>query len=176
MKRMLPCSVRLVVAVAFLAGRGLAQGDNPEYEVKAAYLYNFAKLVDWPAPARGPLVIGVYGEDPFGGALHRAVDGKNIDGRPLVVQRLSRLDQLKGCHILFIGLSERRHWRAVLSAVQGEAVLTVGESEGFLDAGGKVNFTVEQNRVRFDINLQAAREAGLRISARVLHLARVVKE
>jgi hypothetical protein len=168
--------VRIFVAVSWLAGQGLVGSDNAEYQVKAAYLYNFAKLVDWPAPANGPVVIAVFGRDPFGDVLDRTVQGKTIDGRPLVVERLSNLEQLKGCHILFVSAAEKKRLGAILSAVRGEPVLTVGEFEGFLDAGGKVNFTVEQNRIRFDVNLSAARQVGLRISARVLNLARLVRE
>jgi hypothetical protein len=169
-------AVRLFILVSWLAGQGLAGNDNAEYQVKAAYLYNFAKLVDWPVPANGPVVIAVFGQDPFGDVLDRTVQGKTVDGRPLVVLRPSNLEQLKGCRILFVSAAEKKRLGAILSAVRGEAVLTVGEFEGFLEAGGNVNFAIEQNRVRFDVNLRAARQVGLQISARVLNLARVVKE
>lgn len=169
-------AVRLFVAVTWLAVQAAAGGGNTEYEVKAAYLYNFATLVDWPAPANGPIVIAIFGQDPFGNVLDREVQGKAIDGRPVVVRRLSDFRRLKDCQILFVSAAEKRRLEEILSAVRGEAVLTVGEFEGFLGAGGNVNFTIEQRRVRFDVNLRAARQAGLRISARVLNLAREVHE
>jgi uncharacterized protein DUF4154 len=155
---------------------GVAGDAAPEYQIKAAYLINFAKLVEWPAPAKGPVVIAVFGQDPFGDVLDRTVLGKSVDGRPLVVQRLSHLEQLKGCQILFVSAAEKKRLGAIFSSLRGEPVLTVGDFQGFLEAGGSVAFTIDQSRVRFDVSLPAARQAGLRISARLLNLARLVKE
>ena len=164
-----------LLASALLLAPGLA-ADPEEYQIKAAFLYNFARLVDWPTAPAGPVVIAILGQDPFGEVLDRAVNGKTIGGRPLIVRRPSRIAELKDCRILFVAASEKKRVAPILSAVRGAAVLTVGEFEGFLEEGGGVNFAVENDRVRFDVNLRAARQAGLLISARLLNLARLVKE
>jgi hypothetical protein len=160
----------------FLFQRGLATSDIGEYQIKAAFLYNFARFVDWPPPNAGPVVIAVFGRDPFGDALERTVHGKAIDGRPFVVRRTSRLEEVKQCQILFISSVEKKRTASILSAVRGEAILTVGEYREFLEEGGGVSFSTENDRVRFDVNLRATRDAGLHLSARLLNLARLVKD
>lgn len=150
-----------------------------EYQVKAAFLYNFAKFVDWPgeaAGADGPLVITVFGSDPFGPVLEQTVQGKTVGDRPLVVRRTTRLQDLRPCHVLFISPSEKIRLPEVLRAVGGERVLTVSDMEEFLHLGGIVKFVMEDNRVRFEVNARVARESGVRISSKLLKLARVVWE
>jgi hypothetical protein len=149
-----------------------------EYQLKAAFLYNFAKFVDWPLPAgdgKEPLVIVVLGRDPFGPVLKNTLWGKTIHNRPLVVRRVSRIEEVMPCHVLFIGNLERRRLRQALAAVEGAAVLTVSEVEDFLEQGGAVQFVPDGNKVRFEINLGAARRSGLNISSKLLSLARAVK-
>lgn len=163
-------------ALAWLAAPPLAAAGPEEYQIKAAFLYNFARLVDWPTAPAGPVVIAILGEDSFAEVLDRTITGKTIGGRPLIVRRPSRTAELKDCRILFVASSERKRVAPILSAVRGAPVLTVGEFEGFLEEGGGVNFAVENDRVRFDVNLRAAREAGVQISARLLNLARLVKQ
>jgi hypothetical protein len=149
-----------------------------EYQLKAAFLYNFAKFVEWPTPAAGsrsPLVIVVFGRDPMGPALDQAVWGKTLNGRPFVVRHTNRVREVLPCHVLFVGADEVRRVREALQSVEGTGVLTMGESEDFLESGGTVRFVVENNKVRFVINLEAARRSGVRISSKLLSLAQVIR-
>jgi hypothetical protein len=149
-----------------------------EYQVKAAFLYNFAKFVEWPALTfktdKDPLRICVLGQDPFGNALVGGVGGKTVVGRPLVVSDISDVGQGSDCQILFIGSSERKRLRAIFAELRATGVLTVGETEGFATQGGIVNFKLEDGRVRLEINIEAAGQAKLRISSKVLNLAQIV--
>lgn len=155
-----------------------AQTEGTEYQVKAAFLMNFTKFVDWPASAfqnsESPLTICVLGEDPFGGALDQVVENETAGGRRLAVQRLHRMPPAKTCQVLFISRSERD--QAALVAAAGSGVLTVGDQEGFLREGGIIAFVLQAHHVRFDINLQAAARAGLAISSRLLSVARRVQK
>ena len=152
-----------------------AQASN-EYQVKAAFLYNFAKFVDWPAEAfggsNGTLVIGVVGDDPFGGALDQAINGKSIGGRPLAVRRLRWGQDLRSCHILFISSSERKRLPQIIQSLRGASVLTVGDMGQFNQQGGIINFILEASKVRFEINSRGADQARLRISSKLLALAK----
>jgi hypothetical protein len=157
--------------------------QNPppgEYEVKAAFLFNFAKFVEWPPDAfsgpDSPLVIGVIGEDPFGETLERTVAGKQAQGRPMEVRRWRRVEAVETCHILFVGDSQSEGSRSLVGEMSQRPVLTVGESETFAGQGGIIRFVLESNRVRFEINHQSAIRAGLRISSRLLALASHVWE
>lgn len=147
-----------------------------EYAVKAAFLYNFAHFVEWPSEpaAPSPFVIGLLGEDPFGAALDKAVEGKTVRGRSLVVRRFAKLEDLAPCPILFVGASEAPRLSLVLARLRGSPVLVVGDADGFAREGGTVGFFIEDNRVRFEINLNAAGAAGLKVSSRLLAVARVV--
>ncbi len=156
----------------------LAAASPPpqEYEVKAAFLYHFAHLVDWPAPSAPgePFVIAVVGYDPFGATLDEVLAGKSVRGQPVRVQRFAGAAQLAGArvHILFVG---REHVRRALSALAGQPVLTVGESQRFAKRGGMIGFRATgEGRVAFDINRQRAEQSGLRLSSQLLKLARIV--
>ena len=152
-----------------------AGAQAPEYDVKAAFLFNFVKFVEWPEGAfageRAPVTICVYGEDPFGPALEAVVQDEKVGERSLLVQRPDSLDGLGGCHLLFVSRSERERMREVLAQVRGEPVLTVGDADGFLRAGGVVNFVLEGGKVRFLIGQAAAERSGLRISSKLMRLA-----
>ncbi len=151
-----------------------------EYQIKAAFLYNFAKFVEWPATAlRGqgaPIIVAVLGEDPFGADLEQILDGKTAGGRQLVIRRFKGVRDLGLCHILFVSSSERERLREILRALQNSTVLTVGETEGFAGLGGIINFILEENRVRFEINIDAADRARLKISSKLLKLARIIRD
>ena len=145
-----------------------------EYAVKADFLLNFAKFIDWP-PAKfsseqAALVIGVVGEDPFGQLLDSAIRNKTINKHPLVVRRLVRSTALKDCHILFVSRSEQGHFDEIAAVLEGAAVLTVSETDQFLDHGGMINFWVESKEVKLQISVQPAESEGLKISSRLLHL------
>jgi hypothetical protein len=150
-----------------------------EYQVKAAFLYNFAKFVEWPAEAfknaQDPITICVLGRDPFAGALDKAVSGKLVDGRPFVVRLQPDAVPVAGCQMAFVSASERK-FHAIVSDLKMRGTLTVGEIEGFAEDGGMINFRLEEGRVRIDINPGAAQQQHLRISSKLLSLARIVKK
>lgn len=167
-----------LTVVFFLPGRATAQELN-EYEVKAAFLYNFAKFVEWPgnfsADPNAPMIIGILGRDPFGGEIDRAIEGKSVNGHHLTIKRFSTLDGYKSCQILFVSSSERNNVPRILAAVANSSVLTVSETNRFAQIGGIINFITIENRIRFEINQAAAARAGLKISSKLLSLGRVVK-
>jgi|SRR5579871_3373014 len=158
----------------------MAQGQTiDEYQVKAAFLYNFAKFVDWPVQSFkspvDPIAICLFGPSPFGNSLEDAVDRKVVGGRTFVVRRISDAPHTGSCHILFVASSEQRHFKAVIPDLSMIGVLIVGESPGFAAEIGIVNFKLEEGRVRIEINVHAAERANLRISSKLLSLAEIVK-
>jgi YfiR/HmsC-like len=168
--------------VVFLAIPLLARGAEPvaEYQVKGAFLLNFTKFVDWPPQAfkepGDPIAICILGENPFGPLLDRAAQQTVVANRAVSVRQVADGQLASQCQVVFMGASERRHWRAWLEALRGGSVLTVGESEGFLASGGVVNFKLEGDRVRIEISTAAADRAGLHISAKLLSLAQSEKK
>jgi hypothetical protein len=161
----------------------LDSSDSSEYLIKAGFIYNFAKLVQWPttafAQADSPIVIGILGDDPFGATLDRIVADKKINGRGLVVRRLrwSRdFKEVKDCNILFVSSSEKEHLDSVVEMMKLLPILTIGDAPGFAKRGGIMNFTLEDNKVRFEVNVEAAKHADLTISSRLLTLARIVQQ
>jgi hypothetical protein len=149
-----------------------------EYEIKAAYLYNFINYIDWPEQslpaAGGTITIGVVGDNPFGPAL-LPLNGKKIKGRTLAVKEVSSAADLRNCHIVFICPSEKQRLGQILESLKNSRILTVSEIDGFAERGGIINFISERNKVRFEINPDAARSKGLTISSELLKLARLVK-
>lgn len=154
-----------------------ADSQRLEYRVKAAFLYNFARFVTWPGHSgtNGPVVIGVLGRDPFGDLLESTIAGKTVSGRPFLVRRLKSPNEAASCHLLFVSESERRTIGQVIEAVGGQAVLTVGETEGFIEKGGMIGFVIEDQAVRIDLNLEAAQAAGLQVSSQLLRVARSIR-
>jgi len=162
---------------------GIDSSDSSEYLIKAGFIYNFAKLVEWPTTAfpqpDSPIVIGILGDDPFGGTLDRIVTDKKINGRGFTVKRLKwgkDLKDIKDCNILFVSSSEKEHLDSVVDAMKWLPVLTIGDAPGFARRGGIINFTLEDNKVRFEVNVEAAKHADLTISSRLLTLARIVPQ
>lgn len=151
---------------------------SSEYQVKAAFLFHFAQFVDWPAEAfkdgATPLTYCTVGEDPFHGALDVSMNGKMIGTRPVRVLHFKRAQDIQSCQILFLGTLEQKSISAALANIRGNPVLTVGETEHFAQDGGMIGFFLEDNKVRFEINLDAAECAKLKISARLLTLAKSV--
>ena len=151
-----------------------------EYQVKAAFLYNFAKFIDWPPSAfndaKQPLEICVYGHDPFGAALEEALLGKAIGDRRVGLGRAMLFQDLAGCHVVFVSSSAHESAADLANRLKGRSVLLVGESEGFAASGGTIQFTIEDNRVHFVINPDAADRAGLKISSKLLALAKIVRD
>jgi YfiR/HmsC-like len=149
-----------------------------EYEIKAVFLFNFAQFVDWPPEAsaspQAPLIIGVLGDDPFDGYLDDTVRGEKLNNRPFVVQRYHRVEDIDGCHVLFISRTNPGEFGHIMAALKGRSILTVGDTEGFCHGGGIIRFVTENNRIRFRINVEAAEAAHLVISSKLLRLAEVV--
>lgn len=167
-----------LLAVLLLVASAPALAAPTEYDVKAAFLFNFSQFVDWPEPAfadaRAPLVIGVLGSDPFGGGLDEIVRGESVNGRPLVVRRYQRVADVDTCHILFIDRSEQERLGDILASLRGRSILTVGDFDGFARAGGVVRFVTAGNKIRLHVNLDAARAANLTISSKLLRPAIIV--
>jgi hypothetical protein len=149
-----------------------------EYKLKAAYLFNFAKYVEWPGarlPAPdSPIVIGVLGSDPFGDRLDRTVKGRVIGKHPVLVRRARRLEELSGCHMLFVCRSERAREKQIVEWLHETPILTVSEGEDFVRAGGMIWLGRSGDAVEFDVNLDSVRAAGLTMGARMLGSARIV--
>lgn len=172
----------LLFAVPISSWRVRAQDAPPsEYQVKAAFLYNFAKFVEWPPQAfpddGTPITIGILGErgeNPFGAYLDNIVKDRTINGRRLVIKQYSSTSDpgLKACHIIFICRSERSGLGKILETAKGFNALTVTDMEQSPNTGVMVNFVMEENKVRFDINDEAAKQAGLKISSKLLSLAK----
>lgn len=182
LERRLAITLIAATLAAGAASAGARPGPLPysEYEVKAAFVYNFAKFVDWPAEALGQpgeaMNVCVLGEDPFGGILDRTLRDKTVHGRALQIRRLRGVGDLQSCHVIFISAVESRHLPNILEILWGSPVLTIGETPEFGRAGGIINFVIEDSRVRFEINAGAAARAGLGISSKLLDLARVVTD
>ena len=151
-----------------------------EYEVKAAFLYNFAKFVEWPPSVftdpKQPFNICILGADPFGHSLDDAVLGKTVANHPVSLVRAHQFQELLDCHILFVAGSQRPPLSEILGKFHGKNVLIVGESENFASSGGTIQFVLEGNHIRFAINPDAAERAGLKISSKLLALAVVVRD
>ena len=149
-----------------------------EYDVKSAYLYNFGKFVRWPenqTAAGEPFSICILGLDPFGAALDHTLAGQTIDGKSITAKRISHPEEATDCRILFIGLSEESRWKEILAALSKKSILTVSEIPQFSRRGGMIQFVMEGNRVRFEVNLTAAENAGLTLSSELLKVATTVK-
>jgi YfiR/HmsC-like len=170
--------VAVVFAGMLLAFQSNAQAMD-EYAVKAAFLYNFAKFVDWPPEVfktpKDPIVVCVLGRNPFGSSLEDVIRGKSIEGRAFVFRQVADVDQANACQILFIAAAEGKHFRSLYGISKPTGILTVGESEGFATGGGIVNLKLDAGRVRFEINVDAAEHAQLHISSKLLSLAQIVK-
>jgi hypothetical protein len=177
------CARLFAILVALGAGTS-CPAQSPirlaEYQVKAAFLYKFASYVEWPAQAfeqtKSPFVIGVAGADMLGDELAQVVAKRLIRGRPVEVRKLHRGDPLNGLQILFIGRSEGGKTSDLLISARGRPVLTVSESEDSFALGSIINFVIVDDKVRFDVALHEAELASLKVSARLLSVARRVRE
>ena len=147
-----------------------------EYQLKAAFVYNFTKFVDWPQESvhGANFQMCVLGQNPFGSELTHLTEGKAIEGHPVQVSTVSNFHLARSCQVFFVSASESAHMTEILRGLRGSSVLTVGDSQGFADAGGVIELLVEDDRVRFEVNLHAANEARLKSSARLLSLAKAV--
>jgi YfiR/HmsC-like len=165
-----------VLLAGFAQAQGLDRAAIGEYQVKAAFLYHFTKFIEWPAAAmQGDIVIGVLGEDPFGPAIDFLFDDKELRGKRFRVQRFSNAADARSCHILFFSVPNPHELKKELDALSGAPVLTVGDNDDFLRAGGMIYLFVDKNKIHFDVNLAMARRSQLTLSAALLRLARNVE-
>ncbi len=176
LRRIAAWSAVLLVLVALSSTSQAAM--SREYEIKAAYLFNFINYIEWPAqPAAvsgGTNTIGVVGENPFGNAL-TPLNGRQVKGRTIAVKAVSDPAELKNCQIVFISPSEKERFAEILAGLKDSKIVTVSEIDGFSDGCGINNYISERNKVRFEINAEAARSKGLTISSELLKLAKLVK-
>ena len=156
-----------------------AQTTSKEYQIKAAFLFNFMQFVEWPPTvfknADDPFRIGVLGQDPFNAALEDTVQGETISNHKIIVEHAMQVDDLKNCELIFISKSEKKHVPEILSALDDKPILTVSEIEGFAERGGGINFYLEGNKVRFEVNPDAARHDGLKVSSQLLSLGKIIE-
>ena len=155
----------------------VAAAASREYLLKAAFLYNFAKFTTWPAESfpdpQAPLRLCILGEDAFGAAT-ASIEGKNIKQRPLAVIRIAHVSDAERCHILFVSTSEEERLRAILDDLHEQPILTISDMPNFARAGGTINLKTVEDQIRFDINVDAANAADLRLSSKLLRLANIV--
>jgi hypothetical protein len=163
--------------VLLLQGVDAAEAPS-EYQVKAVFLFNFSHFVDWPAQTftspSDPFVIGILGIDHFGSHLDETVRGERIDGRPIIVRRYAKLDDIADCQILFIDASEATQLDSIIRSLGHRNILTVSDIDGAALRGMMVQFVTENNRIRLRINVESSRAAGLSISSKLLRLADIV--
>jgi hypothetical protein len=174
----------LAVAVLYFCELPLAllaqNKQASEYGVKAAFLYNFAKFVEWPpgtlASPKSPITVCVFGTDPFGALLDDIVQGQTIDNHEIVARRTKKLEDLKACQIVFMSKSEIKRLSELLESLKGATTLLVGETLGFAEHGGTIQLYMEDNKVRFSVNLEAVQRAHLTINSNLLAMARIVHD
>jgi len=160
------------------SGQSAGRVTPAEYEVKAAFLFNFVKFIDWPSAchlnATSPILVGVVGKDPFGDALESVIGQKKVKGRNLTIRRYQDIADIDSCHVLFIAESESSRLDRVFDHLNGRSVLTVSDMDAFTQRGGIIQLYVKANKVRFEINLDSAENINLKISAKLLNLAETV--
>jgi len=174
----------ILIVLSFFLGpyrqTACAQSANPrEYQLKAAFLFNFVQFVKWPGAAfsrpDAPFEIGILGDDPFGSAMDDTIQGEAISGHRLMVVRSVQLDELKDCQMIFICRSEGDHLDEILSQLKSRPVLTVSDVDSFALKGGDIDFYLAGDKLRFEINPSAARQCGLKISSQLLALGKIVE-
>ena len=175
------CLTVLGAGLLAMLGRELAYSQAiSEDQIKAAYLYNFAKFVEWPEAsfpdASAPIHLCLLNDPSIGAQLIQIVKDKQISGRSIAIVPIQNAEQARGCQILFINSAQSWQVEHVIKVLQGASVLTVGEAAGFVEQGGIVNFVVQNDQVHFQVNHRAATQSRLRMSARLLSVAKLVIE
>ena len=175
----------LIAILAVLSSAGVAlpapgdSGGSLEYRVKAAFIFNFTKFVQWPADSfeddNTPLILGIIGNDPFGSILEETFEERTAQGRKIVVERFDGIERASDCHLLFISDSQAKRLQHVFSKLDDLPILTIAEMEFFAQDGGIIGFYIRKNKVKFEINPEAAKSKGLKISSKLLNLARIVQ-
>lgn len=170
----------LLLLMLASAGRSLAADPQTlgEFQIKAGFVFNFTRFVEWPENAfltsTSPLLVCVLGETPLTGLLADVALGKVVNGRAVSIKQVKVADDLRPCNLLFISAAERRRTDEILAAVKKTSTLTVGENPGFAQAGGMINFSIQENRVKLEMNLEATTRAGLKINSKLIAVSRLV--
>ena len=169
------CRMVLFGLFISLSFKSSAQEQPSEYQVKAAFLYNFAKFVEWPAEVfadtNSPIVLGILGKNVFGNELEKTIRDRRVNNRLFQFKNFTSATEATNCQILFISPSEKDNFAKIINTLKNTSVLTVSEADGFIKAGGVINFVFENDKIRFQINDEAAKKARLKISSKLLSLA-----
>jgi hypothetical protein len=169
------CLLLAAVSVVSAAPAGLPN----EYALKSVFLYNFCRFIDWPAIAfaspNEPLIIGVLGDDPFGSMLEEAVRGERFRGRPIQIERYRSPREVGRSHLLFVNGDDTGRIAEILATTAGKSIVTVGETEEFVQRGGMIALAADRNRVRLLINPDALRAAQLDVSSKLLRVAEITR-
>jgi len=156
------------------------EAPSVEYQLKAAFLFNFVKFVVWPPDVfpsdKTPLTLCVFRDDPFGGSLDEVIRGKTINSRELLARRVNELSNLKTCQLVFVSQKEEKQLPEILNSLKGASALVVGEGGDFAESGGAVQFFLENNKLRFAVNVDAIQRARLQASSKLLALAKIVHD
>jgi len=173
-------ALALFIAVTDMIPIWAQVNQSVEYQVKAAFLYNFVKFVDWPPDAfqseKSPITLCVFRYDPFGSALDEVIAGQTLNNRRLLVQQINKLPDLKACQLVFVSDREDKHLPEILDSLEGASALVVGEGEDFAEHRGGIQFFLENKRLRFAVNVDAIQRARLKVSSKLLALARIVHD
>lgn len=176
------CAPALAALLSLAAANTTWAQASPsvEYQVKAAFLFNFAKFVEWPSGAfqseKAPIVLCVFRHDPFGSALDDIVRGKTINNREVLARRITELQDLKSCQLVFVSDRDDQRLSEILNSLKGVSALVVGESDGFAERGGGIQFFLEDNKLRFAVNVDVLQRVRLTVSSKLLTLARIVHD
>ena len=172
--------IGIILLVLFSANSHLyGQSESlRQYQLKAAFIFNFIKFAEWPEEALGdsalPIIIGVLGDNPFGDSFG-IIENKSAKGRELFIKQFKTVQEVDTCHILFISSSEQKKYKQIFDVLKSSSILTVGETDDFTQQGGIISLIVNKNRIRFEINLDAVEDSEIRLSSQLLKLAMVVR-
>jgi len=171
--------VCILLTAFVMSSFSLQNSPSREYRVKAAFLFNFTQFIEWPASSftgpQSPAVIGILGKDPFGPYLEATVTGETIDKHPLIIKRFNSTDDITNCHVLFINMKNQDELVEILEKLKGKNILTVSDANGFAKFGGMIRMYTKNDKISFQINLEAAKAENLSISSKLLKLAEIVK-
>lgn len=148
-----------------------------EYQLKAVFLFNFTQFIEWPPSAfesgESPFVIGILGKNPFGTYLEQTISGEKVNGHPVIIQYYTNIEEIKICHILFCNAAEQKKQEQAIAGLKDRGILTVSDAPHFPEYGGMIRFFTRDNKIKLQVNLKAAKNAGLNLSSKLLRLAEI---
>jgi len=172
--------IQIIILFVGLLLPVFASAQSIEYTVKAVFLERFTRFIEWPeesamADSSQPFVLGVIGESPFGSILEEIYSTQKIRDKKVEIRYISKLNEITGCHLLFLSESEKKELPKILSFTRDKPILTIGDTKGFADKGVLINFFFSKDKIRFEINESVVRDSGLKMSYLLLQLAKIVK-